>query len=162
MLNPTKPEPDDFGYGTDESGDNPELANNGDFVFIERVPITISGDIVVDIYSSQEIPKTTSLELDLHKLYAAINIDDRSPGQRFLDEELVPIKPIPETWEPNEDTRGPYYGLDQLTTKLSGMQAAYNYIEAIYVDDSDILPVWYIVFPAGDKNRKRSGTKKRR
>lgn len=159
MFNQGNNGDESFGFAPNSDNENPELDSSGGLFPLGQVPLTISGDILADIYSTQEKPSTSALELDLHKLYALIGYDERGDGERYYDE-AVSVKPIADDFQPDNNTRGPYYGKEMLFSKLADMKSAWNYIEAIYYDNSDVLTVFYIKFPDNDKDRKRSGLKK--
>lgn len=102
------------------------------------VPITFDDTIVVQIFSSIDIPEVDRINLTLDALMRGINFRDITELDRLLSK--LPLQPVTD-YQRNPETRGPYYGYDQLVQKLQGMKSGWNFLNAIYTipgdDDED-------------------------
>lgn len=114
--------------------------NTEDAVFIGRVPLSIDGIVFADIYSTEGTDAFPVLlsNFNIEPLETAIGLDRRSEPERFVDDVLGGIEEIPDGWTYSKTTRGPYYGLDQLYNKLSGMKSALHLILAVYEDTDEL------------------------
>lgn len=138
---------DDKGWLQDNDPDEPGTETNFDVDganLIRQVPLTLDGSVFANIYSLGEDIDLTS-GLDLQPLFEAIGFDPRSDAEQFAEDDAK-FKPLPPGWARDKKWRGPYYGRDQLFDKLKGMKGAWMYIDVIYVDDTDITDVYYVVF----------------
>lgn len=119
---------------------------------IARVPLTFDGTTFAVIYSIHEtIPADIQPNLNLEPLLDTLGIHPKSQVDELLEGHIRP-QPLPDGFARDKGTRGPYYGLDQLRSKLDGMRGGWGAIEAIYYveDEYDDDGVYYVEF--GDES----------
>jgi hypothetical protein len=152
------PELDDL--DASEGDDNPiEASQSGGRFFLGRVAINLAGTIFADIWSEEEAPFLEASELNLQPLYTVLNVDPRSPEDIFLERQGV--EDVLD-FSPDDNTRGPYFGIDQFKAKLRGMRAAWHYITRIVRITGDVLEQYYLTIDAPKyvsqhgKRRKRA------